>query len=122
LIGPYPERRDLYIERSPIHHLEGFRAPLLLLQGLDDPVVPPNQSEMIYEALKDRGVPTAYVAFEGESHGFRKSENQIIAREAELFFYARVLGLRPADELPGIAIDNLDVEGTAGAKDAKDAK
>jgi dipeptidyl aminopeptidase/acylaminoacyl peptidase len=122
LIGPYPERRDLYIERSPIHHLEGFRAPLLLLQGLDDPVVPPNQSEMIYEALKDRGVPTAYVAFEGESHGFRKSENQIIAREAELFFYARVLGLRPADELPGIAVDNLDVEGTAGAKDAKDAK
>lgn len=108
LIGPYPERKDLYVERSPIHHLEGFNAPLLLLQGLEDPIVPPNQSEMIYEALKSRGVPTAYVAFEGESHGFRKAENQIAAREAELYFYAKVLGLNPADVLPGISIDNLD--------------
>ncbi|WOJ95447.1 S9 family peptidase [Congregibacter brevis] len=108
LVGPYPERKDLYVERSPINHLEGFSAPLLLLQGLDDPIVPPNQSEMIYDALKSRGVPTAYVAFEGESHGFRKAENQIAAREAELYFYAKVLGLNPADELPGITIDNLD--------------
>lgn len=107
LIGPYPERKDLYVQRSPIHHLEGFKAPLLLLQGLDDPIVPPNQSEMIYEALKSRGVPTAYVAFEGESHGFRKAENQIAAREAELYFYAKVLGFTPADNLPPIAIDNL---------------
>ncbi len=108
LVGPYPERKDLYVERSPIHHLEGFSAPLLLLQGLDDPIVPPNQSEMIYDALKERGVPTAYVAFEGESHGFRKAENQIAAREAELYFYARVLGFTPADELPEIQIDNLE--------------
>jgi len=108
LVGPYPERKDLYVERSPIHHLEGFNAPLLLLQGLDDPIVPPNQSEMIYEALKKRGVPTAYVPFEGESHGFRKAENQIAAREAELYFYAKVLGLSPADTLPKIPIDNLD--------------
>ncbi|MFT4768590.1 MAG: dipeptidyl aminopeptidase/acylaminoacyl peptidase [Glaciecola sp.] len=108
LVGPYPERKDLYVERSPIRHLEGFSAPLLLLQGLDDPIVPPNQSEMIYEALKDRGIPTAYVAFEGESHGFRKAENQIAAREAELYFYAKVLGFDLADTLPGIPIDNLD--------------
>ncbi|MDP5053521.1 MAG: S9 family peptidase, partial [Congregibacter sp.] len=108
LIGPYPERKDLYVERSPIHHLEGFGAPLLLLQGLDDPIVPPNQSEMIYNALKNRGVPTAYIAFEGESHGFRKAENQIAAREAELYFYARVLGFNPADPLPEIQIDNLN--------------
>ncbi|EED33415.1 peptidase S9, prolyl oligopeptidase active site region [gamma proteobacterium NOR5-3] len=107
LIGPYPERKDLYVERSPIHHLDGFKAPLLLLQGLDDPIVPPNQSAMIYEALKSRGVPTAYVAFEGESHGFRKAENQIAAREAELYFYAKVLGFAPADNLPEITIDNL---------------
>lgn len=107
LIGPYPERKDLYVERSPINSLDGFAAPLLLLQGLEDPIVPPNQSEMIYEALKDRGIPTAYVAYEGESHGFRRSENQISSREAELFFYGRVLGFEPADELPGIAIDNL---------------
>ncbi len=93
LIGPYPERIDLYRARSPIHHLEGFNAPLLLLQGLDDPIVPPNQSEMIYEALKARGVPAEYLAFEGESHGFRKAENQIRALEAERDFYSRVLGL-----------------------------
>jgi dipeptidyl aminopeptidase/acylaminoacyl peptidase len=93
LIGPYPERIDLYRERSPIHHLEGFNAPLLLLQGLDDPIVPPNQSEMIFRALKSRGIYTEYLALEGESHGFRKAENQIRALEAEYRFYVRVLGL-----------------------------
>jgi dipeptidyl aminopeptidase/acylaminoacyl peptidase len=92
LIGPYPERIDLYQERSPIHHLDGFKVPLLLLQGLDDPIVPPNQSEQIFEALKLRGIPTEYLAFEGESHGFRKAENQIRALEAERLFYSRVLG------------------------------
>ncbi|MFN2327394.1 MAG: alpha/beta hydrolase family protein [Chromatocurvus sp.] len=107
LIGPYPERRDLYVERSPIHHLQGFKAPMILLQGLDDPIVPPNQSEAIYEALKNSGIPTAYIAYEGESHGFRRAENQISSREAELYFYGRVLGFKPADELPAIAIDNL---------------
>lgn len=108
MIGPYPERRDLYVERSPIHHLEGFNAPLLLLQGLDDKVVPPNQSEMIFEALKSRGVPTAYISFEGEGHGFRKSENQVRALEAEYYFYARVLGLEPAEALPPVDIIGLD--------------
>ena len=108
LIGPYPERKDLYLERSPIHHLDGFNAPLLLLQGLEDKVVPPNQSEMIFEALRSRGVPTAYIPFEGEGHGFRKSENQIRALEAEYYFYARVLGLEPADELPPVDIIGLD--------------
>lgn len=108
LIGPYPERVDLYRERSPIHHLQGFSAPLLLLQGLDDPVVPPNQSQKIYEALKSRGIPTAYVTFEGESHGFRKAENQIRALQAELYFYARVLGFGTAEELPELEIDGLD--------------
>lgn len=114
LIGPYPERKDLYVARSPIHHLDGFAAPLILLQGLDDPIVPPNQSEMIYEALKAKGVATAYLAYEGESHGFRKAENQIGSREAELFFYAKVLGLDLAEELPEIGIDNLqgDLETT----------
>lgn len=107
LIGPYPERQDLYVERSPFHHLEGFNAPLLLLQGLDDPIVPPNQSEAIYAALKSRGVATAYIAFEGEAHGFRKAENQIAARQAELYFYAKVLGFELAEALPPVPIDNL---------------
>ena len=117
LIGPYPERRDLYVERSPIHHLDGFAAPLILLQGLDDPIVPPNQSELIYEALRARGVPTAYLAFEGESHGFRKAENRIAAREAELYFYGRVLGFEPADALAPIPIDNLPVADDRATRD-----
>ncbi len=117
LIGPYPERRDLYRKRSPIHHLDGFSAPLLLLQGLDDPVVPPSQSEMIFEALKSRGVPTAYVAFEGESHGFRKAENQIRALEAELYFYSRVLGFEPADTLPPVIIEGLEGKPRAAPAD-----
>jgi dipeptidyl aminopeptidase/acylaminoacyl peptidase len=107
VIGPYPERKDLYVQRSPIHHLAGFRAPLLLLQGLDDRVVPPNQSEMIFEALKSRGIPTAYLAFEGEGHGFRKAENQIRALEAELYFYAKVLGFELAEPLPPLEIEGL---------------
>lgn len=104
VIGPYPERKDLYIERSPIHHLDGFNAPLLLLQGLEDKVVPPNQSEMIFEALKDKGIPTAYVSFEGEGHGFRKSENIVTALNAELYFYSQVLGFNTAESLPEIDI------------------
>ncbi|MBT79827.1 MAG: peptidase S9 [Alteromonadaceae bacterium] len=104
VIGPYPERKDLYIERSPIHHLDGFNAPLLLLQGLEDKVVPPNQSEMIFEALKDKGIPTAYVSFEGEGHGFRKSENIVTALNAELYFYSQVLGFDTAEPLPEIDI------------------
>ena len=110
LIGPYPEQRDLYRARSPIHHLAGFSAPLLLLQGMDDPVVPPNQSQMIFEALKSRGVPTAYLAFEGEAHGFRKAENQIRALEAELYFYSRVLELDRPEELPAVEISGLGHE------------
>jgi dipeptidyl aminopeptidase/acylaminoacyl peptidase len=111
LIGPYPERRDLYVERSPIHHLDGFNAPLLLLQGLEDRVVPPNQSEMIFEALKSRGIPTAYIAFEGEGHGFRKAENQVRALESEYYFYATLLGFDPADELEPIDIAGLPGSG-----------
>ena len=108
VVGPYPERKDLYIERSPIHHLDGFSVPLLLLQGLDDKVVPPNQSEMIYEALKGKGIPTAYVAFEGEGHGFRKSENIVTALNAELYFYSQVLGFKLAEPLPAIDIVGLE--------------
>lgn len=108
LVGPYPEARDVYIQRSPIHHLDGFTKPLITLQGLDDQVVPPNQSERIYAALRAKGVPVAIVTFEGEGHGFRKSESRIRALEAELDFYGRVLGFEPADELTPVPIANLD--------------
>ncbi len=99
LIGPYPERRDVYVERSPIHHLDGFDRPLIVLQGLEDEVVPPAQSEMIVAALQDRHVPVAYVAFEGEQHGFRQAANIRRALDAELSFYGQILGFElPAAE------------------------
>jgi dipeptidyl aminopeptidase/acylaminoacyl peptidase len=108
LVGPYPEMKDVYIERSPIHNLDGFARPLITLQGLDDRIVPPSQSERIYEALRERGVPVAMLTFEGESHGFRKAETRARALEAELYFYGRVLGLEPAGHLKPLPIANLD--------------
>ncbi|MGC9335846.1 MAG: S9 family peptidase, partial [Anaerolineae bacterium] len=107
LVGPYPERRDLYVARSPIHHIERLACPLILLQGLDDPVVPPNQSEMMFEALRSRGVPVAYLTFPGEQHGFVKAENNRRALEAELYFYSRIFGFDLADEVEPVAIENL---------------
>ncbi len=107
LVGPYPERRDLYIERSPIHHIEKFSCPVILFQGLEDKIVPPNQSEMIFDALKKRGIPTAYVPFEGEQHGFRKAENIKRSLDGELYFYSRVFGFDLADRVEPVEIENL---------------
>ena len=107
LIGLYPERRDLYLARSPLHHLEGLDRPVIFFQGLDDKVVPPNQAERLFDALRKRGVPTAYVPFEGEQHGFRKAENIRRALEGELYFFARVFGFTPADPIPPVPIENL---------------
>ncbi len=107
LIGPYPERRDLYLARSPIHHIENLACPLILFQGLDDPIVPPNQSRMIYDALRERGLPVAYLTFPGEQHGFTKAENSRSALEAELYFYSRIFKFDLADEIEPVEIDNL---------------
>jgi len=96
LVGPYPEQKALYQARSPIRHLDGFTAPMIVLQGSEDRIVPPNQSRMIVEALKSRGVPVEYLEFEGEQHGFRKAETIVTAYEAELAFYGRVFGFTPA--------------------------
>ncbi|MFL5918923.1 MAG: S9 family peptidase [Gaiellaceae bacterium] len=108
LIGPWPDAVDVYRDRSPVTHADSISRPLLLLQGLDDKVVPPAQSEVIVDALKQRGVPHAYIAFEGEGHGFRKAENVKRALEAHLSFLAQVFGFHPADELEPIAIENLE--------------
>ena len=97
LIGPYPEERDRYRERSPIHFTDHLSCPLILFQGLEDKVVPPNQAEMMVEALRAKGLPVAYVPFEGEQHGFRRSENIRRSLEAELYFYGKVFGFVPAD-------------------------
>ncbi len=107
LIGPYPEAKAVYDERSPIEHVDRLDRPLIVFQGLEDEIVPPNQSEMIVDALRAKGVPVAYLAFEGEQHGFRRSETVIRVLESELAFYGRVLGFSPAGDLPEVAIDNL---------------
>ena len=92
LVGPWPETADLWRERSPINHVDKIRAPVIVLQGLEDKVVPPSQSEMIVEALARNGIRHEYLAFEGEQHGFRKAENLRRAAEAELAFYLDVFG------------------------------
>ena len=92
LVGVYPDRRDVYVERSPIHHVERFDRPLIVLQGLEDEVVPPNQAEMIVGAVRAKGVPVAYVTFEGEQHGFRQAANIRRALDSELSFYAQIFG------------------------------
>ena len=107
LIGPYPERQDLYRERSPIQHTERLSCPLILFQGLEDKIVPPSQAEMMFEAVRRKGLPTAYLAFEGEQHGFRRSENIKRALDAELYFYSRVFGFDLADPVEPVAIENL---------------
>ena len=99
LIGPYPERRDIYEERSPINHTDQLSCPLLVLQGLEDEVVPPNQSEAIVAAVAAKGIPHAYVPFVGEQHGFRQEANIIRSYEVELWFYGRVFGFEPADPI-----------------------
>ena len=107
MVGPYPERRDLYQERSPINYVEQISCPIILFQGLEDKVVPPDQSRKFYEAVKKKGLPTAYVPFEGEQHGFRKAENISRSIELELYFYSRVLGIEPGDTIEPIPIDNI---------------
>jgi dipeptidyl aminopeptidase/acylaminoacyl peptidase len=104
LIGPLPEAEELYLERSPLGRAERFRVPLLLLQGDEDAVVPPAQSEAIRDALAERGVPHAYVLYEGEGHGFRRSETLVHALETELAFLGQVFGF----ETPGVAALVLD--------------
>jgi len=107
LIGPYPERADLYKQRSPIHYTDRLSCPVVFFQGLEDEVVPPNQAETMFEALKDKGLPVAYVPFEGEQHGFRRAENIRRALDGELYFYSRVFGFDLADPVEPLPIENL---------------
>jgi dipeptidyl aminopeptidase/acylaminoacyl peptidase len=107
LIGPYPERKDLYVERSPIHYVHRMTAPLILFQGLEDKVVPPNQAEMMADAVKSKGLPVALVEFEGEQHGFRQAENIRRSQDGELYFLGKIFGFEPADAIEPVPIDNL---------------
>jgi dipeptidyl aminopeptidase/acylaminoacyl peptidase len=107
LVAPWPAGEALYRERSPLAHADRLSRPVIFFQGLDDRVVPPNQAEAMVAVLRAKGLPVAYVAFPGEQHGFRKADNIVRALEAELHFFARVLGFTPADAIEPVAIENL---------------
>jgi dipeptidyl aminopeptidase/acylaminoacyl peptidase len=107
LVGPYPEKKDLYRERSAINYVDRVSCPLILFQGLEDKVVPPSQSKKFYDAVRKKGLPAAYVAFEGEQHGFRKAGNMKRSIELELYFYSRVFDFKPADRIEPVRIANM---------------
>lgn len=107
LIGPYPAARERYRARSPIHHVQRLSCPVIFFQGAEDKVVPANQAETMAAALRRRGLPVAHLTFEGEQHGFRRSETLQRALEAELYFYGRIFGFRPADRIAPVVIANL---------------
>jgi dipeptidyl aminopeptidase/acylaminoacyl peptidase len=107
LIGPYPERTDVYHERSPINFTERLSCPVIFFQGLEDKVVPPNQAETMVDALRAKRIPVAYLPFEGEQHGFRQAKNIKRALDAELYFYSRVFGFELAEPVEPVKIENL---------------
>ena len=108
LIGPYPDRADLYRARSPIHCVDRLSRPLIFFQGLDDLAVPPAQSLLMHDVLRAKGLPTALVSFEGEQHGFRRAETIACCLEAELFFYGAVFGFPTGQDSSPVRIENLD--------------
>jgi dipeptidyl aminopeptidase/acylaminoacyl peptidase len=108
LVGPYPEAAEVYRQRSPVHHLDQIRCPVLVMQGLDDRVVPPSQAEAIVAALESNGIPYAYLAFAGEGHGFRGAPAMRRSLEAELSFLGQVFGFVPADRLEPVEMPGLD--------------
>lgn len=107
LVGPYPEQTEVYRQRSAINFTDQLDCPMILFQGSEDKIVPPNQSQKMYEAVKAKGIPVAYLEFEGEQHGFRKAENIKRALDAELYFYAKIFGFELADLIEPVQIDNL---------------
>ena len=108
LIGPYPEERDVYVQRSPIHYVDDITCPVILFQGLEDEIVPPSQAETMVEAVRRKGIPVVYVPFEGEQHGFRKAESIEAALHSELYFYSQVFGFEPAEKVEPVEIHNLN--------------
>ena len=110
LVGPFPAAQMIYRERSPIHHCDRLRTPVIFFQGLEDKVVSPSQAERMVDALRAKGVPVAYVTFANEQHGFRRAENVTRTLEAELYFYARVWRMPLGEVLPALTIENLGQE------------
>jgi len=109
IVGPYPDRLDLYHARSPIHHVDQLSSACIFFQGLEDQVVPPNQAELMVEALDAKGLPVAYVPFKGEQHGFRHAENIKRCLDLELYFYSKIFGFSTSDKIEPVVIRNLPI-------------
>ncbi len=107
LVGPYPQAKATYEARSPIHHVERLNEAMLILQGLDDTVVPPSQAETMAEAVRDNGMPVALLMFEGEGHGFRREETIHRVLEAELSFHSQIFGFPHPEDIPRLHIENM---------------
>jgi dipeptidyl aminopeptidase/acylaminoacyl peptidase len=107
LIGPYPECLDIYQKRSPINFIDDLSCPVIFFQGLEDRVVPPDQAEKMFKALRRKGLPVSYLPFEEEQHGFRRAENIKRALDAELYFYSKVLSFKLADLVEPVPIQNI---------------
>jgi dipeptidyl aminopeptidase/acylaminoacyl peptidase len=108
LVGAYPEEKEIYKARSPIYYLDRLSCPIIFFQGLEDKVVPPNQAQMMVDAIKRKGLPVAYITFADEGHGFRQAANIKMALTSEFYFYARVFGFKSAEEIKAVEIFNLD--------------
>lgn len=107
LVAPYPEQEQVYRDRSPIHHLDRLSSPMLLQQGTEDRVVPPQQAETMAAAVRAKGLPVALVWHQGEAHGFRRADSITRCYQASLSFLGQVYGFQPADDLPTLAVENL---------------
>lgn len=107
LVGPYPEQKDTYRQRSPLFHVDKLNCPVIFFQGVDDKVVPKEQAEKMFAALKNKGIPVTYIPFKGEGHGFRKADTIKHALDAELAFYSKVFSLDRDDDI-SITIENVD--------------
>ncbi|WP_144151850.1 S9 family peptidase [Paraburkholderia sp. BCC1885] len=107
LVGPYPEEQALYRARSPIHFVEQMSSAMILFQGSEDKVVPPNQAESIYQVVRAKGLPVAHVLYEGEGHGFKRADTITHSLEAELYFYGKIFGFEPADKIEPVEIENI---------------
>jgi dipeptidyl aminopeptidase/acylaminoacyl peptidase len=118
LVGPYPATIERYRERSPSRHADRIRSPVLVLQGAEDRVVPPSEAEGIVAALRARGVPFAYLLFEGEDHGFRQASSIIRSFEAEISFYGQVFGFEPAGGIEPLVVEGLDAWRARGSRGA----
>jgi len=108
LIGEYPAKKDVYQQRSPIHHIENLSKPIIFFQGTEDKIVLPSQAESMVNALRAKKLPVAYVLFEGEQHGFRQAENIRKSLDGQFYFFSRIFHFQMADEVEPIPIENFD--------------